>query len=109
MIYYVFTACELVESFQIFRLFHLQESYGKVVQQLICEALTNDLSVKDVTPITATLSTENVPPPSSFSYSFYNFQSNAAACSLTLPDLVVAFANAVWYHSSLAHLSLVPG
>ena len=77
--------------------------------QLISEALTIDLSVKDVTPITASLPPENVLPPSSFSYSFYSFQSNAAACALTLPDLVVAFSNAVWYHSSLGHLSLIPG
>ncbi|CAB3994477.1 Mediator of RNA polymerase II transcription subunit 23, partial [Paramuricea clavata] len=87
----------------------LPESYCKVVPQLISEALTNDLAVKDVTPITATLMPENMVTPSSFSYSFYSFQSNAAACSLTLPDLVVAFANAVWYHSSLGHLSLIPG
>ena len=86
-----------------------QESYGKVVPQLVSEALTNDLSIKDVTPITANFPPENMLTPSSFSYSFYNFQSNTAACALTLPDLVVSFTNAVWYHSSLGHLSLIPG
>lgn len=75
---------------------------------MICEALTGCLSMKDVTPGAVTIPTENMMTPSSFSYSFYNFESSAAAYALTLPDLVVAFSNAVWYHSSLGRLSLVP-
>lgn len=67
----------------------------------------NDLSVKDVAPTGSSFTAEEA-TPSSFPYSFYCFKSNAAACSVTLPDLVMCFSNAVWYHSSLGQLSVIP-
>lgn len=85
----------------------LPESFGKILHAIICEVLTNNLSLKDVAPVGKSFTPDDS-TPSSFPYSFYCFKSNAASCSVTLPDLVVSFSNAVWYHSNLGQLSLIP-
>ena len=74
---------------------------------MICEVLANNLAIRDVAP-TGNLFTPDDSTPASFPYSFYCFKSNAAAFAVTLPDIVVSFSNAVWYHSNVGQLSLIP-
>ena len=87
-------------------LFVYQKPYWSTVYEKICEALTKDLTVREVS--TAPVMLEDLGKGATFPYSFLDFSTNVAMHSETNADYVLAVTHSLWHHASIGQLSQVP-
>lgn len=84
----------------------LPKPYWSTVYEKICEALTKDLTVREVS--TAPVMLEDLGKGATFPYSFLDFSTNVAMHSETNADYILAITHALWHHASIGQLSQVP-